>query len=281
MSSQQRIGFMQGRLSSLVDGRIQAFPWDHWREEFATGEQSGFHMIEWTLDQERLYENPLLDKSGQQDIRDLCTRHEMRIPSLTGDCFMQAPFWKAADEDMQSLKRDFLAVCEACAAVGIGAIVVPLVDNGRLENQDQEDCLVAFLHEREVFFKDRDLKIVFESDFGPIELARFIGRLGADTFGVNYDIGNSAALGFDPKEEFAAYGDRVLNVHIKDRPRDGTTVPLGHGAADFTTVYAELARVGYEGNYILQTARAVDDDHAGVLARYRDMSVLEIERQGA
>ena len=29
-----RIGFMQGRLSELVDGRIQAFPWDSWQTEF-------------------------------------------------------------------------------------------------------------------------------------------------------------------------------------------------------------------------------------------------------
>ena len=28
----QRIGFMQGRLSALVDGKIQAFPWGEWRE---------------------------------------------------------------------------------------------------------------------------------------------------------------------------------------------------------------------------------------------------------
>ena len=28
-----RIGFMQGRLSPQVDGKIQAFPWVHWRDE--------------------------------------------------------------------------------------------------------------------------------------------------------------------------------------------------------------------------------------------------------
>ena len=25
---------MQGRLSAMVDGKIQAFPWNEWREEF-------------------------------------------------------------------------------------------------------------------------------------------------------------------------------------------------------------------------------------------------------
>ena len=27
------VGFMQGRLSPMVDGKIQAFPWGHWQEE--------------------------------------------------------------------------------------------------------------------------------------------------------------------------------------------------------------------------------------------------------
>ena len=34
MTTLERIGFMQGRLSAMVEGKIQAFPWDEWREEF-------------------------------------------------------------------------------------------------------------------------------------------------------------------------------------------------------------------------------------------------------
>ena len=52
----QRIGFMQGRLSALVDGKIQAFPWDAWREEFPRARDLGLTRMEWTIDQERLRE---------------------------------------------------------------------------------------------------------------------------------------------------------------------------------------------------------------------------------
>jgi L-ribulose-5-phosphate 3-epimerase len=65
------------------------------------------------------------------------------------------------------------------------------------------------------------LQVIFECDFTPVEMARFIARLPAEWFGINYDIGNSAALGFNPTEEFAAYGARVVNVHIKDRVLGG------------------------------------------------------------
>ncbi|MDD5389725.1 MAG: sugar phosphate isomerase/epimerase [Gallionellaceae bacterium] len=266
-----RIGFMQGRLSPLIDGRIQCFPWPYWREEFPQAQQLGIRLMEWTLDQERLYENPLMTSEGQAEIRALCGKHGLAIPSLTGDCFMQAPFWKATGAERIALERDFIAVAQASVAVGITMMVVPLVDNGRLENAEQEDTLIAFLGEQTGFLAEHRLQVVFESDFGPEELARFIARLDPALFGINYDIGNSAALGFDPAAEIAAYGARIVNVHVKDRVLGGTTVPLGTGNADFETVFAHLARIGYRGNCIMQTARAGDGDHAAALSRYRDM----------
>ena len=280
MTLSDRIGFMQGRLTPMAGGRIQSFPWQNWDHEIAQAADVGLHMMEWTLDQERLYENPLLTRQGQATIRELCRQHGFAIPSLTGDCFMQAPFWKAHGAERAGLQRDFLAIARACQAVGIVHMVVPLVDNGRLEDRDQEDLLVGYLQEQSGLLASLGLQVVFESDFAPAELARFIGRLDPARFGVNYDIGNSAALGFDPRLEFLAYGDRVLNVHVKDRVLGGTTVPLGTGNADFGAVFGELGRLSYGGRFILQTARATDDDHVAPLLSYRDMTLGWMERHG-
>jgi L-ribulose-5-phosphate 3-epimerase len=264
---------MQGRLSPIVDGQIQSFPWQFWKDEFPLSEKYGFGMLEWTLDQERLYENPLLTSEGQKEIKFLCNRHGIKIPSLTGDCFMQAPFWKATVGQQQKiLESDFIAVLNACNAVGIKYIVVPLVDGGRLESKEEEDKLIRFMHSKRNILASCQLEIIFESDFGPEELARFISRLDPALFGINYDIGNSAALGYKPKEEFSAYGKYIRNVHVKDRLLGGTTVPLGTGSADFEGVFKELGRIKYQGNFILQTARAVDHDHASTLVRYREMT---------
>jgi hexulose-6-phosphate isomerase len=277
----RRIGFMQGRLSPLIEGRIQAFPWSSWAEEFPLAEHNGFRLMEWTLDQERLYENPLLTQDGQAEIRSLCERHGLVIRSLTGDCFMQAPFWKAHGADRQALQRDFCAIADACAAVGISMIVVPLVDNGRLGSPAERDAFVTFLRSQTTFLSERRLRVIFESDYGPTDLARFIEVFDPTRFGINYDIGNSAALGFDSAAELAAYGHRVMNVHIKDRMLGGTTVPLGTGNADFAAAFAALARMRYTGNYILQTARAADGRHAEALVRYRDMIAAWLQAHGA
>ncbi len=272
---------MQGRLSPLVAGRIQAFPWDCWQAEFPLAVQHGFGLMEWTLDQDRLYENPLLTETGQAEIRALRDRHLVRISSLTGDCFMQSPFWKAEGAAGAQLEEDFRSVARACSAVGIAMMVLPLVDNGRLTTPAQEDRLVSVLQAHAPLLTQLGVQVVFESDFGPAELARFIVRLDPALFGVNYDIGNSAGLGMPPVEEIAAYGHRIINVHIKDRILGGTTVPLGTGNADFAAVFAALARAHYKGNYILQTARAQDGNHVGVLCTYRDMAVNWIKTHGA
>lgn len=281
MKERDRIGFMQGRLSPPVNGRIQAFPWEHWRDEFTEAARNDFRVMEWTLDQDRLYENPLMTAAGQAEIRALCGQHGLSIPSLTGDCFMQAPFWKAEGEERAVLLRDFHAVAAACAAVGIATIVVPLVDNGRLDSRAQEDALVAELLGLAGLVSSLRLRVVFESDYAPAELSRFIGRLDPAVFGVNYDMGNSAAAGLRAEEEVAAYGRRISNVHVKDRLLGGTTVPLGTGNAKFDAVFAALAGAGFRGTYILQTARAANGDHAGVLGRYRDMTAEWIARHGA
>jgi L-ribulose-5-phosphate 3-epimerase len=266
----QNIGFMQGRLSPIIDGKIQSFPWETWRAEMEEAKENGFNLMEWTLDQTRLYENPLMTSIGQKEIRNLCKKYGLSIPSLTGDCFMQSPFWKTFEEANRiQLKKDFLSVLLACSELDIKLVIIPLVDNGCLDNLEEENCLVDFLLEQESRINDLGLKIIFESDFEPSRLHRFISRLNPINFGLNYDIGNSAALGFDPIEEFGVIGDRILNVHVKDRSFKGTTVPLGQGDANFSLIFELLKSYNYKGNYILQTARSDQNDHSGVLVSYK------------
>jgi L-ribulose-5-phosphate 3-epimerase len=267
-----QIGFMQGRLSPQVDGKIQAFPWQHWRDEFPAAQQLGIPLMEWTLDHDRLAENPLMTAAGQAEIKALSTTHGVRVGSLTGDIFMQMPFWRVTGAERAQRLAEFEQVAEACAAVGIRFIVVPLVDNGGMKTAEEESAVVEEFRVRAGWLKQRGLAVVFECDYPPAKLADFIARFPAGSFGVNYDIGNSAALGYDSAQEIAAYFPRILNVHIKDRLLGGTTVPLGTGNADLPGTLRDLTRRGYAGAYILQTARAADGDHAGALSRYRDLA---------
>ena len=264
------IGFMQGRLSPLVDGRIQAFPVAHWQSEFTQAQQHGFPLIEWTIDADEIADNPLMSGGGRAEIRSLATRHGVTVGSLTADCFMQAPFFKATGGEADARYAMIERLLAASAALGMRYVVLPLVDNGGIETPDQARRLHNGLSSLVEDWGTASPKIIFESDFAPADLAQFIAAYPADRFGINYDIGNSASLGHDPAAEFAAYAARIDNVHVKDRVRGGTTVPLGQGDADLPLVFRLLTQTGYRGDVILQTARAADGDQAGALTRYRD-----------
>lgn len=266
-----KIGFMQGRLSPLIDGKIQAFPWPYWRDEFELARRNRFHLMEWTLAQERLYENPLMTAKGRTEIKRLMKKYDIIILSLTGDCFMQAPFYKVSGRQRKQLLADLANIIQASAALDFNNILIPLVDNGRLENKQQENDLLAGLLDVKPLLEKNRIVITFESDFPPERLADFIDKLDARFYGITYDIGNSAAFGYSPEEEISAYGHRIANVHIKDRVLGGTTVPLCTGNADIPGTLRILRKSNYTGNYILQTARAIDGDHVGVLCKYRDM----------
>jgi hexulose-6-phosphate isomerase len=264
MSARDRIGFMQGRLSPPVNGRIQAFPAEHWEAEFAIAGAHGFKLMEWTIDHDGFAANPLVTASGQARIRALSARHGVAVRSVTADSFMQAPFHRLEGDAAERALEELGRLVAASVELGLDFVVVPLVDNGRVDGAEHARRLEAGMARLEHLVSGGFTRIVFESDFAPAALARFIASYPARSFGINYDIGNSASLGFDPEEEFAAYAGRIDNVHVKDRLLGGTT-------ADLKRVFGLLAKAGYRGNFVLQTARAADGDDVGQLLGYRAM----------
>ena len=75
-------------------------------------------------------------------------------------------------------------------------------------------------------------------------------------------------MGFEPNQEFLNYGNRILNVHIKDRKLKGSTVPLGEGDADIPLVLSLLSKYNYSGNFIFQTARTYKGNHINLMQEY-------------
>ena len=263
---------MQGRLSDLVNGEIQAFPKDEWRNEFKEANSIDLNLMEWTLDYDDIYKNPLMTINGRKEIKNLCKQYSLDIFSLTGDCFMQQPFWKSSDMELKKLKKIFKDVLKSSSQIGLKYIVIPLVDNGKIENIQQENLLRGFLLDEQEYIKKLNLSLLFETDLPPLELKIFINKFPCDLFGINYDTGNSAALGYEPSFEINVYGEYIKNVHIKDRVLNGNTIELGKGNADFQTIFESLSDISYKGNFILQTARAEKNQHKKTLEIYKKMT---------
>ena len=62
--------------------------------EFERAQHLPVEVMEWTLDQEGLYDNPLMTEGCKQIVY-LSQKYGITVVSITGDCFMQHPFYKA------------------------------------------------------------------------------------------------------------------------------------------------------------------------------------------
>ncbi|HYT75862.1 MAG TPA: TIM barrel protein, partial [Vicinamibacterales bacterium] len=161
--------------------------------------------MEWTLDADRLDENPLMTVAGRAEIRELGARHGVTVSSLTGDFLMQAPPLGVEGAEREQRLATLERVIDACGDLEIVHLVWPLVDDGRITGASAENALTSLLTGRLVpLLRRRAVMIAFESDYPPAALSAFINRIPADLAGINYDTGNSAALDYRPAEELEA-----------------------------------------------------------------------------
>ena len=273
-----RLGVMQGRLVEPSPGKIQEFPKKYWESEFPILRNLGIHLLEWTIDWQGIDDNPILNESEIPKIVKLQIENELVIPSATLDCFMQFPCWH--DDFSESSFLRYKILLENGRTLGLKYLVLPLVDASSINSDYKLESLFDFCKKITPHLISAEVQIVFESDYSSLDLLDFISKFDSRYFGVNYDIGNSASLGYSPKNEIESYGDWIKNVHVKDRVFGGSTVPLGEGSADFETVFGTLASINYAGNFILQTARSSTGDHVGVIEKYRDMTLKWMDRHG-
>ena len=268
MLTKPSIGFIQGRLSPITNNRIQQFPWDSWQNEFSIASKNDINLIEWTIDTFKFYLNPLINLNQWEEINTIASKNHILIPSVTCDYFMENPPWKS---DIDLIKKGIIAIFQGMKNISAKILVVPLVDNSSLLDSSKADTVKNLLTDLIPEMIQNNIQIAFECDLNPEKLLHFISEFDKNYFGINYDIGNSASLGFDPNNEFESYGSRITNVHVKDRKLNGPTIPLGEGDADFPRIFRLLHGENYQGNLILQTARSKEGRDAEVLVQYKKL----------
>lgn len=255
-----RMGIMQGRLLPPVNGRIQCFPADRWREEFALAARAGLSRIEWIYETWGQDANPIASDEGTRELKGLSAKYDVVVGSLCADYFMEKPLLGVNPGDLRIRKQTLEWLLARCASAGIRRMGLPFVDASRIGTDEELDAVAGTLGDLADTVRRTGVEIHLETSLDPHRFGRLLDQLPASCFKVNYDSGNSASLGYDPSEEFASYGDRIGSVHIKDRLLGGSTVPLGEGHVDWRTLGACLKKVAYSGDLILQVARGRDGD---------------------
>ncbi len=252
------IGIMQGRLSPPSGGRIQSFPAASWRDEFRLARELRLASIEWIVETP-LEANPLYTSAGVDEIRQLVDQTSVAVDFVIADYFMESPLVRMSAVSAQHNQRVLSNLLDRAAELGARGLEIPCVDASEIRNRQEEDELARALEPGLAQAARLGLEIGLETSLPPDRFRALLERIGHPQLRANYDTGNSAALDYDPAEEFSAYGKWINNVHIKDRRRGGGTVPLGQGDTDVPRVLRLLAQFKYEGDFILQVARGPDE----------------------
>lgn len=253
-----KLGVMQGRLLPKYQGRYQAFPIGCWENEFKIAKECGLDLIEFILDFNDSDKNPLLHPGGVEQIANIIKDSSVSVKTICADYFMEAPLHsennKVAEESYKVLEK----LIVSAKILKITDIVIPCVDQSSLQTTEAVSRFVKLIKRIIPIIEREGINLSLETDLAPKPFIELLDKLNSKNITINYDIGNSAALGFNPFEELAAYGDRITDIHIKDRILGGGPVRLGNGNADFIKFFKELKKFNYQGPFIMQAYR--DDE---------------------
>jgi L-ribulose-5-phosphate 3-epimerase len=265
---QNKVGVMQGRLLPKYQGRYQAFPVGNWQDEFKVAKDCDLDLIEFILDFNDAEENPLLKSGGIDEVTSVSKVTGVSVKTICADYFMEAPLHS---RDGKVVEKSFIVLerlLETAKALKITDIVIPCVDQSSLETKEAVDRFVKQIKKIIPRIEKENINLSLETDLAPKPFIELLDKLNSKNITVNYDIGNSAALGFDSDEELTTYGDRITDIHIKDRILDGGPVTLGEGNANFSKFFKKLKEFDYKGPFIMQAYR--DDEGVEIFKKQLD-----------
>jgi len=261
----ESIGIMQGRLLPKFQGRYQAHPVGYWQKEFEIAKNLNLGLIEFILDFNQYEINPLMTMQGLGEINALVDQTGVTVKSVCADYFMEAPLHSENSVIGEKSSLVLKQLIKNGGAIGITDIVIPCVDQSSLKNIEDQvrfvNKLTPLLDEAAKY----NINLALETDLAPKPFLELLNMFDSEKIKVNYDTGNSASLGYDPLEEFACYGDKISDIHIKDRQLGGGSVPLGSGDADFNSFFTALSKIDYNGIFIMQVYR--DDEGVEIFKR--------------
>jgi L-ribulose-5-phosphate 3-epimerase UlaE len=214
---------------------------------------------------------------GIIEIEKIIQKTGVGVRSVCADLFMEAPLHSENNSISNTSKKILLKLIENSAKLGITDIVIPCVDQSTLKGKDDQTRLIENLAEPIKFANKKKINLALETDLAPMPFLDLLNKLDSEVIKVNYDIGNSASLGFDIFEEFKLYGSRISDIHIKDRELGGGSVVLGTGNANFKSFFEVFSTLDFKGPIVMQVYR--DDEGIEIFKKQFDWFKLKIKNE--
>ena len=134
-------------------------------------------------------------------------------------------------------------------------IVLPFVDESSISSVFREPKVINSLRRVIDFFEKVEIECSLELDLPPDDILGLVDSLNSEFVFINYDIGNSAALGFDCSEELDMYGHLINDIHLKDRVVGGGPISFGNGSSNFDCLFEFIFKNEFSDPIIMQSYR--------------------------
>jgi len=256
-----KIGIMQGRLSEPTNGHIQEFP-KRWEKEFSILENYNLIGLEWLITKGCFSNNPIFKKPK-----------EVAEYSVTSICLDTLVDEKIINKEF--LYDNLVFLCETITAfTSIRNITIPLLEASDMNDNIKREKFCILI--KQIGESYPDIRFSFEAELECEKLQEIISL--CQNFYVTYDTGNITSCGLDHCEYINFFGNKINNVHLKDRTFSAETVEPLTGDTPFETIFRCLRKIKYDGPFILQTARSKSGKEKETILRHKNIFESLYER---
>ncbi|MBN18043.1 MAG: hypothetical protein CL758_00965 [Chloroflexi bacterium] len=249
------IGIMQGRLSPAKGDLIQWYPVDTWESEFYLAKELGLVCIEWVFQKNTANENLISTDSGIKKILDTSYKSNVQILSITADYYMEENLISQSGEINNNNLIHLEWLLSQAKKLDARYVMTPFVDGSSLKTSNQHESLIMLLKKLIPLLEKSRIELHMETDLHPKLWSSILSQVNHPLIRACYDIGDRASLGYDLDLEFMLLSEFIGSVHVKDRPLNSTTVPLGQGNANFHKIFKLIKKTNFNNPFIIQSAR--------------------------
>jgi L-ribulose-5-phosphate 3-epimerase len=205
-------------------------------------------------------DGPLWRDDERRRIHVAAAESGLRIPSLGFGILNQGGL--TGDETQQQrARRTIEDGCRVARQLGASVVMLQHFGANRIDSEQKISQVIAGVRAILPTAIENGVTLALEDSLDARANLRILDEVGSPNLKVYYDVCNTWSEGHDVPADIALLGDRIAQVHFKDRRPDGTACHLGEGIVDVAACADALRAIGYSGWVLLETP--ADDDPLG------------------
>ncbi|MBI2603641.1 MAG: sugar phosphate isomerase/epimerase [Deltaproteobacteria bacterium] len=190
---------------------------------------------------------------GISRLRQWSLEHCVAIPSINVDHFKLGGLTHRNQQERETNISILMRIIERSKSLEIERILIPLFDHAEIHVNEDAAILRSSLEVPLKYAAEMNVELCLETTLPAHKNLFLFQPVWEVPLRFYYDIGNSAAFGFNLDEELKQLGPWISGVHIKDRVFMGGNVPIGEGSVNFRKSFRGLLNLPYRGPWVLET----------------------------